>query len=311
MRFQPSWVWQELQGEVADSLFIPAAPRANSLLWFKRIGISCLVHDPTPGGAIALRALLENPGEPFAEELKHQINRTIRQSVEMDLNPFRTWLDRPFSRRQLDHLFFWREAGFEIEAPLQRELFGLAIQDVLHFWLNKREPEADLGVSPDEILGYYLNRLNDKIFPGREPVKVLSRLPSGGEAPVEAGVGLVCFRSEEIPEREFSADEYFHAWLSGDGDLTKARKDLEIAWRDWTINWKKPLMVEPLLPVLRGCKQVVFTWSGEDHPPRVYEEQVIKPIQFVFQPWFSKSEWRYKGANRLEEQYDFLLILRR
>ncbi len=311
MRFQPSWILESLPAGEVDSLFLPLAPRAPSLLWFKRRGLRIYANDPVESRAMLLRALVQNQGELFSEENRRKFNQVIRKPLDLAMNPFRTWEDRPFSRAQLDYLFYWREAALEIPQVTQRELFWAAAWQVMAYWVGLARVGQAPALAPDEAMAVMLDRQKDLVFAGQEPVYALN-LPLGelGEE-VEAGVFLLPLLFPEKIRPENDLEVLFHAWFRGAGDLLAARTEIEQARRGWVQRWDAAPAFPDILRKAGHARFAVVTWSGSDLPPRFHEEAVADPVRRAFAGSFPVSTLRCKAASRHEDDYDFLLVMKR
>lgn len=312
-RFQPSWILQSLGSDKVESLFFPYAPRADSLLWFKRVGHALLVHDPVAVGQIGLSAILANDSETLAEAHRRLVTRSMTKPVALELNPFRSWLDNPFSREQLDYLFFWREAGFEIEPVSQRCLILQGVNEVIHCLCGFSAGDEVRPMPPDELMGYFLKQLQAKIFSRKGKIRIFDTVDRA-LGNLEAFCALVVpLTFGEKPVKGYLGEEFFQAWLNGDGDLERARTEIDRLREPVTVSWKNGggTRFEALVPLAQSCSHGVFAWSGEHLPPRFYEEHLVKPLTTAFYGVFPKSDLYVKGVDRQEEAYDFLLVLKR
>ncbi|HNV72216.1 MAG TPA: hypothetical protein PKO06_21085, partial [Candidatus Ozemobacteraceae bacterium] len=236
--------------------------------------------------------------------------RAMTKPVALDLNPFRRWLDSPFSRDQLDYLFFWREAGFELEPVSQRCLFLQAVGEVIHC-LSGFDGLNDLRpMPPDELMGYFLKQQQSRIFPRKGSVRIFDSVERA-TGNLDAFCALVLpLVTAETPPKGYLADEYFQAWLNGDGDLERARAELLRLREPITIDWQGTMNVERLVPLAKGCCQTIVAWSGEHLPPHWYEEHLVKPLKAAFAAVYTHFDWYVKGVDRQEEAYDFLLVMK-
>ncbi len=310
LRFQPSWILQSFGNDKIENLYFPYAPRAESLLWFKRVGHGLIVHDPVPVGQVGLSAVLANDSEQLAEAHRRLATRAISKPVALELNPFRSWLDKPFSREQLDHLFFWREAGFELEPLSQRCLFMQAVGEVIHCLCGFEGVSEPRPMPPDELMGYFLKQQQQRIFARKGNVRIFDSVERAA-ANLDAFCALVLpLLTTEPPTKGYFAEEYFHAWLNGDGDLERARSEMHRLREPVCIDWKGAMQVERLVPLAKGCCEAVIAWSGDHLPPQWYDEQLVRPLKAAFASTYQKMDWYVKGADRQEDAYDFLLVMK-
>ncbi len=311
MRFQPAWILEAVPHGEVDSIFLPLSPRASSLFWFKRLGIRLYANDPVESQAVLLRALLQNKDSVFPETIARKINRYIPKPIDLQLNPFRSWLDDPFSREQVDYLFYWREAGTEIAEPIHRDLFQTAIRSVLSYWLAFSRVRRQPPLPADDVLGQILEKQKNLVFQGKEEVFALG-LPFeelGDE--VEASLYLSHLPVKEVHRSTTRLEEFFHAWVKGNPDLDAAREEIDNLRKPWMFSWKRKPDFS-LLPKKAGkARFAAIFWSSGDAPPRLHEEHVMKPLREAFAPVFPRSTTLVKTADRIGDEYDFLTIFQK
>jgi len=309
MRFQPSWVMESLPSGKIDSVFIPIASRAQPLLWFKRHGFKIFVNDPTEGGALLLRAFLQNQGELFSEENEKKFNRTIKKPFDIAMNPFKSWENRPFSREQLDYLFYWREAGFEIHQPMQRDLFWAAVYMIMNYWISVIKCDAPVKFTPYELMKHLFTKQKEAIFEGKESVFALNMPMDELGEEVEASLCLIPLTICDKRAIEDESEIYFHAWLKGYPEISSAKREIEFVKKNWFFSWDSAPHFENMLKKVGKSKYCGITWSGDDLPPRIHEENIAKPLIETFSPNFPKAKFMIKTAFRQKDDYDFLLIM--
>ncbi len=311
MRFQPSWVIESLHPHSVDSVFFPISPRAEALLWLKKQGIQIYANDPLHSNAILLKAYLENQGETFSEENQQKFNRVIKEPLDVSMNPFREWLGKPFDRRQIDYLFYWREAAVEIAEQVQRNLFYSAIRSVISYWLDMVIAKIPIAFAPDEILGHAIKKQLQQIFPGKEKVFALNVPMEELGDEVEASVFLLPLKIQERYFREFECEDYFHAWIVGNSNLEASRRDIENSRRSWVFDWKYPLEATKIFQKVGKANHAVICWSGEELPPRLHEEQIVEPFRKAFSGKFQKNFLYMKTSDLSRDDYDFLLVFQK
>jgi hypothetical protein len=310
MRLQPSWILESLPNPDIESVFVPLGARPESLLVFKQLGIKMYANDPVESRAMCLRALLENPGEPLAVDIRRKFNRVLPKPLEFEVNPFRTWENKPFSRLQLDYLFYWREATLEITEPRQRDLFWAAVRGVFAHWLSQ-PAEVTSALPPDEVIGYLFERQKELVLPGEAEVFALhTPLDELGDE-VEADLYLVPLMISDRDRPGAELETFFHAWFRGNGDLTAARTEIDAARRGWTIRWDDRNDVRAIAGKVGRATQVAVCWSAQDLPPRVHEESIANPIREAFASRFANAQLLMKTADLERDDYDGMLIFHR
>ncbi|MBF0502882.1 MAG: hypothetical protein HQM09_22295 [Candidatus Riflebacteria bacterium] len=333
MRFQPAWVLEALEPAHVESVFLPLAPRPETLTWFKRLGIKLFVNHPIESQSMLLRAILENPGETFSDAQKKALPKKPETILKGADHVFKRWESVLFNRSECDFLAAWREVVNRIDEPRQRELLAAAVRNVIGYWLSVSAVEFTPRFTPDELLNYFLGRQADQIFKGSEPAFALN-LPFeelGDE--VESSLYLLPL---PILERELSAhvtpekplnsqtgsapglpgmprpraDEVFHAWWKEKSDLIAAGNEFRAALKGWTFSWNAPTDWSGMAAKAGKTNMVTCCWSGEEASPRLHEETIAGPLKAAFVNRFPKADLFMKTAERRREDYDFLLTLR-
>jgi hypothetical protein len=310
MRFQASWIIEALHPERVDSIFFPVSPGAEKLLWFKRQGHALYANDPLDSRYVFLKALLENPGESFSDANKRKFNQVLKNELDISLNPYRTWEPAPFSRRQIDYLFYWHEAALEIEDLRQRNIFYCAVASIMNYWLDMKKAGFAVTFAPDEIMGYALFKIGSLLVKGNEPVFSLHVALDDLSETVEASLCVIPLLARDKSESEPGNEDYFHAWFHGFADLGGARKAIHDSRSGWMIDWQTPPATHKFLSKVGKARQVAFCWSAADLPPRAHQETIWEPLKKTFAARFPHSRVFFKTADRYGDEYDFLGILR-
>ncbi len=308
LRLQSSWLL-ESAAEFAgvDSIFFPYFHRFSALSWLSRKEITLYLNSPIDSQAMLARAWIACRDGGFNERNFHKFNQVIKKPLELELNPFKTWKDRFFSGQQLDYLFYWREAAYEIEDEKQREIFWAAVYQVLSCWLANQKSATKIHYLPDQIMAYILNQHRAFVRGRSGRVEIsciaLEELAAGKNPLV---VFPLVFEDEETSESELQA--IFHAWFHGYADLEQARREIRNALRHFMISFARPSDWSLFTRLASGAESAAVTWSGRDLPPRVYEQELIEPIRKAFSARYSSSRLTYKAVDRTCDAYDYLLM---
>lgn len=310
MRFQPSWVLEVLEPLRVDAIFLPLAPRPESLVWFKRQGIRIYANHPLESRAMLLRALLENQNETFTAANRAKLPAHPGAVIGKADHPFRRWEGQPFSRLEVDFLAVWREMAAKLEPKRQGELLAGAVRSYLHYRLALVATGAAPRQTPDELLKHCLDQQVETIVEGTEPVFAL-HLPFeelGDE--VESTLYLVPLPIREKVAPAPNVEEYFHAWWMEHGDVEAARAEIRGALQGWTFSWDAPIDFKAIAAKAGKTTRVGITWTADELPPRIHEENLATPLRTAFNSRFPKGDLYMKCAERRREDYDFLLLMR-
>lgn len=308
LRLQASWVLESV-AEICgvDSVFFPYFHRFSSLNWLSRKEISLFINTPVDSQAMLARTWFDSTRGCFSEKNLQKFNQVIKKPLELELNPFKIWKDHPFSSQQLDYLFYWHEAAYEIEDLKQREIFWAAVYQIISYWLSNQKAGAKLAYQPDEIMAFYLNQ--HKAFLKGRAGRVefssiaLDELVTGPNALV---VFPLAFDDDEGSETELQT--FFHAWFHGYADLDQASRDIKSLLRKYLVSFDRPRDFSLHTRLAANAEAAVLTWSGSELPPKMYEQELVEPLQKAFAANFKKSRLSLKAVDRSRDTYDYLLI---
>lgn len=310
IRIQPSWLLEAVGGKNSvDLVYFPFLPRFASANWFLKSGINLQLNTPVDSQAMLFRAWLKDSAV-FSEKNTRKFNQVIKNPLDLEMNPFKTLKDRFFSRQQIDYLFYWREAAFEIEEESQREIFWGIVYQIISCWLANRVAKIENSSQPDRMMQTVLD-YHKKFVQNRSGQAAISCTAYESIDAVKCSLMVypLIFSEEDSGENE--VQQVFHAWFHGHADLEKARKDLRIDQRKFLYKIAGENEIEGMK---RGCSQAevcAFIWSGSDLPPKLYEQQVADEIREKLAQIFPKSRLLLKAVDRTSDCYDYLLLLQR
>lgn len=308
LRLQSSWLLEsvaEIYG--VESLFFPFFHRFSAMSWLSRKGITLYLNNPLDSQAMLARAWLDVAGGIFTAKNLQKFNQVIKKPLELELNPFKTWKDRLFSSQQLDYLFYWREAAFEIEDDRQREIFWSAVYQIISYWMSNQKAGMQPTSRPDEMMAFYLHR-HQAFIKGREGRIEFSSIAldelSGGSG------ALVVFPLifDDDDSAEVDIQTVFHAWFHGHADLENARRDIKAALRKYLISFDRPRDFSLHTRLAEGSDVAVLTWSGNELPPGIFEQELVEPLRKAFSGQYARSRLTLKAVDKSRDSYDYLLI---
>lgn len=311
IRFQPSWILEALPSDSAKSIFLPISPRPHPLLWFKRLGIRMYVNDPVASRAVILRAMLANGFEKLTEPNRRKFIRALDKPFKRETNPFLSWQHRLFDAQQVDYLYYWREASFEISKATQSELFQAGVYNVIAAWITMAAAGIAPSVPPDELLDTMIRRCENLLVSASEKIFCLNMPIDELGDEVEADLYVIPLTFFGRKGLDNDHDVMFHAWCRGNGDLQAAKDDIDTSRKGWIYDWNTGCDVPAMLAKAGKAAYVAITWSGEDLPPLWHEEHVAGRLREVFASRFPRSVLRIKAADTARNDYDFLLVLAR
>jgi hypothetical protein len=308
IRLQSSWVLETV-AEVADieTIFFPFIHRYSSLNWFCRREHAMIVNTPLDSQAMLMRVWLEGKGGAFSQKNRRKFNQKLSNPLEIDLNPYRTWNEKLFDRQQLDYLFYWREAAYEIEEQNQREIFWGAVYAIMSYWTSNRKVGKEPAYSPDEIMSRVLNLHRDNQQHREADLKLLNQSFEELEGP-EASLTVfpLVFSDEEEEENQLQA--LYHAWFHGHPDAEKAKREIKNSLFKYSYSLEKKTDFANYVKLAANSKVVAITWTGTELPPAIHEQEIIVPFRKEFSGVFTRSRFFIKTVNPTKDNYDYLLL---
>lgn len=308
IRLQPSWLLESAT-EVAsvDSIFFPFIHRYSTVNWFSRREIDLTLNSPIDSQAMLLRVWMDSNYGAFTEKNRRKFNQVIKKPLELDMNPFRAWNEKIFDRQQLDYLFYWREAAYEIEDLKQREIFWGAVYGIMSYWLSNSKVGRSAAYSPDEIMHFVLKLHQDQIVPAEASIKLLNEEFSEIEPPEASLVVFpLIFNDEEKEEAELQA--LYHAWYHGHADIEQAHREIKNHLRHYCYSFEKKTCFSSYVELAKKANVCAICWSGEELPPKIHEQEIIVPFRREFSTLFARSQFSIKTIDQESDSYDYLLI---
>ncbi len=307
-RLQSAWLLEAVADiSTVDSVFFPFIHRFSALNWLSRRDFSLSVNAYSASQAMLLRAWLDGRNGAFSDRNLQKFNQQIKNPLDLSLNPFRAWKDRLFDRQQLDYLFYWREAAFEIEEETQREIFWSAVYQIMSCWLSNRVCEMPAECRPDEMMGLMLNR-HAEFIKGREAKITISNSSLEELAAEKACLTVfpLIFGDEE--NAEITLQMVFDAWQNGHDDIEQAKRQMRVQLRKYQIDFSKPDDHYLINRLSANSKVAALIWSGLDLPPALYEQELVRPLQNSLSTRYQKSRLLMKAVDRTCDAYDYLLL---
>lgn len=308
LRLQSSWLLEavsEITG--VESVFFPVIHRFSALNWLSRRDFTLSVNAVSASQAMLLRAWLDMRNGAFSSRNLQKFNQQIKNPLDLEMNPFRVWKDRWFDRQQLDYLFYWREAAFEIEEESQREIFWSAVYQIMTCWLSNRSCGIETECRPDEMMGLMLQR-HASFIHGREARVGISFSNLDELVPenVTLTVFPLMFIDEETPESILQT--VFDAWHIGSDDLENSRRQLRMHLRKYLLKLSRPDDCQLFTRLSTNSKVVALVWSGFELPPALYDQEIVRPFRKAFSERYSHSQLLMKAVDRSRDAYDYLLL---
>lgn len=309
IRFQPAWIIESASEAVtSERVFLPYLPRFTQLSWFAHKGIVVEANTPIDSQALLMRSWYAPNHKRLSERNRRKFNQTIKNPFDLDMNPYKTWNDKLFSRNQLDYLFYWKEAAYEMEEVEQREIFWGAVYQIISYWLTSRKYGGPLAQEPDEMMYRVLMKHKESRAHTETKVNVTCRTFDNIHVDDPSLVIFpLSFADEKSDENEIQA--VFHAWFHGHADVDQARRDIRHVLKDYQLSYTSDNNLSLFNRLTGNAAATAICWSGHELPPTYFETELIKPFTKAFSEVYTSSKLFMKAVDRTEDSYDYLLLL--
>ncbi len=308
MRLQSSWIMETVSdlGNVKD-VFFPYVKRFSNLSWFKTREIPMRINNPLDSQAILLKSFVDSMSGEFQDRNRKKFNQIIKKPLELEMNPFQKWNDVYFSRRQLDYLFYWREAAYEIECKNQRDIFWSSVYNIISYWLSNRLRKVEVAVEPDEIMDMVLNRQKELVEDKYNEIKISN---TNFEELVAEDCSLAVFPlifKKEEGEEDF-IQTIFHAWFHGHANCDRAATEIKNSVKNYAYSLDGKNDLSSYLKLAEKSRIVAVTWSGGGMAPALHEQFVVEPFKQAFSNLYQKTRFSIKTVDLSKDEFDFLLV---
>lgn len=309
MRFQPAWVIESAsEAVVAERVFLAYLPRFAQLSWFAQKGIAVEANTPIDSQALLLRSWYGPDHKCLSERNRRKFNQTIKNPFDLAMNPYKSWKDRLFSRDQLDYLFYWREAAYEMEETEQREIFWSAVYQIISYWHASRKYGGSLAHESDEMMYRVLMKHKELRVHPEAKINVTCRTFDNMHVDDPSlAVFPLLFADDESDETEIQA--IFHAWFHGHADVDQARRDIRHALKSYQLSYSSDNDLSLFSRLAGNAAATAICWSGHELPPKYFETELIKPFTKTFSGIYTSSKLFIKAVDRSQDSYDYLLLL--
>ena len=163
LRFQASWLVETILDNVTvvgsePVWFFPCLCKFMPLEWLAHRNAFIHINVPNHSQAVLFKSWFTNNDSFPQEEVMKAFNQILMKSIDININPFKPWMDTYFTKQQLDYLLYWREAANELTNEAIRDSFLSIVYQVINYWLANNRSKVDNAFPPDEILAYYYKR---------------------------------------------------------------------------------------------------------------------------------------------------------
>lgn len=308
MRLQTSWLIEiASKNSKVESIVIPYVANFASLIWLKNRCVKTLVNNPVDSQAMVIKRFAGKEPVFFTEKNKRKFNQVLLKPLDIEMNPFRKWNDKYFSREQLDYLFYWHEVAFEIEDAQQKELFWSFVYRIMRYWISHKKNHSDIFLSPDQLMSYYLKW--HESYKDKDPgcIDVCEKTLEKFEIEDTSLLILPLVTSEDGGDNILHKI-LFHTWFQGHSDFDIARKEYVSKIHDYFFSFDSNPNFSKFAHLIEKSEQTVICWTGKNLPPALYSQYIVEPVQKEFSNIYNTSEFSIKAVRPEEDEYDYALL---
>lgn len=311
MRFQASWLLEVIMDNVKDSSseakwFFPCFYQFNTLEWISQMNMTFHINTPVHSQAVLAKSWFQKEEAFPDEKLLNAFNQVVAKPVDIKINTFKGWLDKYFSKEQLDCIYYWRQSATEQSNEKQRQAFLAIVSQVMDYWYANNMAGIESAYKPDEILSYYFKRYHN--FREHNSNFVVTERPLENLEPEECSTMIFNLAFNEDDYLEDESALIYDAWIHGHTDLDEARKNYKLALQDYCIDISANPDFGFFKRVSELAKSVAFCWSGKGIAPNIYQRKLVEPLQKLYKNSFSHSRLFYKSVEYITDTYDYILL---
>ena len=310
-RFQASWLVETVLDNVTEldselSWFFPCLWKFMPLEWLSHRNAVITMNVPVHSQAVLYKSWFSNYDAFPQEEVMKAFNQILMKTIDININPFKAWLDTYFTKQQLDYLLYWREAANELTNEAIRDSFLAIVFQVMNYWLSNNKVGAENLFPPDEILAYYYKRyrsfrehtakfnITERVIESLNPEKcniVVFNLVFGDEDYLEDEPLLV-----------------YNAWINGYTDTEESKRSFGNELKQYIIDFGTNKNFDFYKKMTENAKTAAFCWSGTGISPNLYQRMLVEPLQKLLSDRYKTSKLVFKPIDSVSDSYDYILL---
>ena len=311
LRFQASWLVETIMESITniDSdpvWFFPNLWKFNALEWLSNLDAKIIINVPVHSQAVLFKSWFTNQDSFPDEEVMKAFNQILMKSIDLNINPFRAWINSYFSKQQLDYLLYWHEAANELSHEAIKESFLSIVFQVINYWLVNNKVGFDNLFPPDEILAYYYKRY--RAFRDHPAVFKITEQSIAKLEPEPCSIIVfnLVFGDEDYLEDESLF--IYNAWFNGYTDLDESQKSFVKEFKPYSIDLNNTKNFDIYKKLSEKAKTIAFCWSGIGISANLYKRMLVEPLQQLFSDRYKQSKLVYKPIDPTTESYDYILL---
>ncbi len=311
LRFQASWLVETILDNITVTgaepvWFFPSLCKFMPLEWLAHRNASILINVPIHSQAVLFKSWFSNREAFPQEEVMKAFNQILMRNIDINLNPFKQWLDVYFTKQQLDYLLYWREAANELTNEAIRDSFLAIVFQVISYWLDNNKSGIENAFPPDEILAYYYKRFR-AFREHTAKFKITEQALDDIEAKeCDIAVFNLTFDDEDYLEDE--ALLVYNAWMGGYTDIEESRRNFSSALKQYIFELGNLKNYTFYKKITDKAQISAFCWSGIGISPNIYQRKLVEPLQNMLSDKYKTSRFVYKPIDSASDAYDYILL---
>lgn len=310
-RFQASWLVETIMDNITDlsaspSWFFPCVCLFSPMEWLAQRNTRVIMNVPVHSQAMLFKSWFSKSDMFPQEDILKAFNQILMKNIDININPFKGWLDTYFTKQQLDYLLYWREAANELNDEALKGTFLAIVSQVINYWLANNRVGLENTYKPDEILAFYYKRyrgFRDHLT----DFKVTEQAIEGVKAEECSTVVFnLVFGDEDYLEDE--SQIIYNAWLNGYTDLEESRRNFSDELKRYVIELNSTKNFDFFKKMSENAKSAAFCWSGKGITPNFYQRTLITPLEHLMADRYQHSKLVYKCIDTSTDAYDYILL---
>ena len=233
-------------------------------------------------------------------------NQILMKNIDLNLNPFKSWLNVYFSKQQLDYLLYWREAANELTNEAIRDSFLAIVFQVINYWMANNKSGTENLFPPDEILAYYYKRYRNFREHAAKFKITEQSLVDLEPKNCDVAVFNLTFDDEDYLEDEPLL--VYNAWVGGYTDIEESKRCFDSALKQYIFELGNLKNYTFYKKITDKAKISAFCWSGIGISPNIYQRKLVEPLQQMLADRYKTSKLVFKPIDSASDSYDYILL---
>ena len=311
IRFQASWLVETILDNISVTgaepvWFFPCLCNFVPLEWLGHRNASIIINVPIHSQAVLFKSWFSNSDAFPQEEVMKAFNQILMKNIDINLNPFKSWLDTYFTKQQLDYLLYWREAANELTNEAIRDSFLAIVFQVINYWLANNKSGSENAFPPDEILAYYYKR-----YRGFREHTAKFKITEQALSDLEPRNCDIAVFNLTFDDEDYLEDEpllVYNAWMGGYTDIDESKRCFDSTLKQYIFELENLKNYTFYKKITDKAKISAFCWSGIGISPNIYQRKLVEPLQHMLADRYKTSKLVFKPIDSASDSYDYILL---